>query len=317
MSKKNIRILTFQKKDGMLKQKGVGVLERKNEKQQTKEFSVQLENVNFQILIVLPFYSNGERPLHETLMHKHVFHELFVCTKGEISIKTPDGNILLKTGDIAIIPPAKTHVLQYSGHDTKGCTIPFLLRRNGVEHSVDLYKKISRIAGEETHIFRDHLKFVQEIEKIIDESFQEKTEKFLPALHLLELFLKLAKERNENIETEKTQKKCEAVSNDIERMMHLDGLIATRYRQKCSGAELAKELFISTRQLDRIVTKRYGKSLHQLLVDRRFELAEQLLETTELTVEAVAANSGFSSSASLYREFKKRRGSTPAAFRKK
>ena len=50
-------------------------------------------------------------------------------------------------------------------------------------------------------------------------------------------------------------------------------------------------------------------------VDRRFELAKQLLSTTELTVEVVAANAGFSSSASLYREFKKRMGLTPDAFR--
>lgn len=287
----------------------------KDEKQSTHKFNVQLENVNFQIMLVLPFGSDGERPPHEALMHKHVFHELFVCSQGEIRIKTPDGNILLGTGDIAIIPPTKTHVLQYSGHGTIGCTIPFLLRRSGAEHSVDLYKKILPIANEETHIFRNCPQFVQEIEMIINESFQERTETFLPALHLLELFLKLAKEKRKNAEPAVAPKKNEAVPSDIERMMRLDELIATRYRQKCSSAEFAKELFISTRQLDRIVIKQYGKSLHQLLVDRRFELAQQLLATTDLTVEVVAANVGFSSSASLYREFKKRMGLTPDAFR--
>ena len=292
-------------------------MKRNYEQQSTKEFGVQLENVNFQILITLPSCTDGERPPHEALMHKHVFHELFVCTQGEIRIKTHDGSILLEAGDIAIIPPTLTHVLQYCGQGTLGCTIPFLMKRNGMENGTDLYKKILPIANEETHVFRNRLDFVCEIEKVIDEAFQPKTEKFLPALHLLELFLKLAKEKRENVEIEMTQKKNESSSNDIERMMKLDELIATRYRQKCSGAELAKELFISTRQLDRIVTKRYGKSLHQLLVDRRFELAEELLATTELTVEAVAANAGFSSSASLYREFKKRRGATPAAFRNK
>lgn len=292
-------------------------MRKQQEKIKTKEFGVHLENINFQVLIVLPFCLAGKREPHETLMHKHVFHELFVCTKGEIHIKTPDGNIFLESGDIAIIPPSKTHVLQYSSDDTIGCTIPFLIKRNGMEYGVDLYEKVRPIANEETHIFRKHTEFVQEMEKVLEEAFRSDVERIFPALHLLELFLKLAKEHKENSNTIAAQKKSEPVSNDIERMMRLDELIATRYLQKCSGAELAKELFISTRQLDRIVTKRYGKSLHQLLVDRRFELAEQLLETTELTVEAVAANSGFSSSASLYREFKKRRGSTPAAFRKK
>ena len=99
-------------------------------------------------------------------------------------------------------------------------------------------------------------------------------------------------------------------------MVKLDIMIANRYLQKFTASDYANELFISTRQLDRIAIKRYGKSIHQLIVDRRFTLAEQLLSTTDLTVEDIASRSGFSSSASLYREFKKRKGVTPAVFRK-
>jgi len=109
--------------------------------------------------------------------------------------------------------------------------------------------------------------------------------------------------------------KDETISDDIERMMELDKLIATRYRQKCSCESLAKKLFVSTRQLDRIAIKYYGKSIHKLIVDRRFYFAEQLLLTTDMTVEEVAASAGFSSSASLYREFRNRMNTTPAEFR--
>ena len=155
--------------------------------------------------------------------------------------------------------------------------------------------------------------YVLEIQKIVEESFSGTTEKFLTALHLLELFLKIASQRSNK---DSAPSNVDSFSNDIERMMALDKMIATTYLQKYSASDYARELFISTRQLDRIVMKRYGKSLHQLIVDRRFALAEQLLTTTRLTIEEIASSTGFSSSASLYREFKKRLGITPSDFRK-
>lgn len=281
----------------------------------TKEASVSLENVNFRMLITLKYWSKGERPVHETLLHNHVFHELFVCKQGEINIKTADGDILLGSGDIAIIPPTKFHVLRYTGQDTQGYIIPFLCKKIGTEANINLYKKLLPIINNETYILRNSFDFIAKTEKIVEEFFSGATEKFLVALHLLELFLKIAEDKKHSDVSVMDKRKNEAVSNDIERMMKLDGMIASRYLQKCTASDYAKELFISTRQLDRIVIKRYGKPLHQLIADRRFTLAKQLLTTTELTIEAVASSSGFSSSARLYKEFKKRHGVTPAAFR--
>ena len=151
--------------------------------------------------------------------------------------------------------------------------------------------------------------------KIVEESFEENFEKFLAALHFLEMLLEIVKVKTKEY-AYTDQKNNESVAYDIERMMKLDSMIANRYLKKCNASDYAKELFISTRQLDRIVIKRYGKSLHQLIVDRRFTLAEQLLLTTDLTVEVIALRAGFSSSTSFYGEFKKRKGVTPAVFRK-
>ena len=229
------------------------------------ETSVQIENVNFHALIAFLSYLGGERSAKETLLHKHVFYELFVCQEGEIEIKTTEGNILLSSGDIAIIPPTYSHVLKRADNDTKAYIISFLCKKTGNETNTDLYKKLMPIVDNDIHIFNGHPEFVLESEKIVTEAFSENVENFLTAVHLLELFLKIANSSHERdvSRTSSTNQR----SNDIERMMLLDSLINTKYFQKYSASDYAKELFISTRQLDRISIKRYGKSMHQLILD--------------------------------------------------
>ncbi len=296
---------------------GVNAVENHKGDKLPKEASVQIENVNFQVLITFQRWSGKEIPTHEPIMHNHVFYELFVCKQGEIRIKSADGDILLRAGDIALIPPAKAHILKHTGQDTEGYIIPFLCKKVNCKSGFDLYKKLTPIINNEIHIFKNCPDFIFETERIVEEFFSGSVENFLVALYLLELFLKMVRvKKNRDAEAETDTIKDDVVANDIERMMKLDSMIANRYLQQYSASDYAKELFISTRQLDRIVIKRYGKSLHQLIVDRRFAFAEQLLSTTDLTIEVIASSAGFSSSASLYREFKKRYGMTPAAFRK-
>ena len=52
-------------------------------------------------------------------------------------------------------------------------------------------------------------------------------------------------------------------------------------------------------------------------MDKRIQTAEQLLVTTDMTVDKIAVTVGFSSSAGFYREFMKRYDTTPAEYRKR
>lgn len=287
------------------------------EKRSAPEAKIQIENINFHIRITMNRYAKEENPIHKALLHTHLFYELFMCRQGEIRIKTEQREILLRAGDLAIIPPNQAHVLMQAAQNTEMYIILFLCKRIGGENNIDLYKKLTPIVNGEIHVLNNCSEFLLETEKIVGASFSENTDIFWNAVHFLELFLKIAMEKSNREEiTELPHKKNGVVSNDIERMMKLDHMIANRYIQNYSASDYAKELFISTRQLDRITIKRYGKSFHQVILDRRIALAEQLLLTTDLTVETIALNAGFSSSVGLYKEFKKRRGVTPTAFRK-
>ncbi len=98
-------------------------------------------------------------------------------------------------------------------------------------------------------------------------------------------------------------------------MRELDNLIDSEYTKKWNTADVANRLFLSPRQLDRIALKRYGKTLHQVIVDKRIKTAESLLINTDMTIEKIAITVGFNSSVGFYREFVKRYDMTPAKYR--
>lgn len=79
---------------------------------------------------------------------------------------------------------------------------------------------------------------------------------------------------------------------------------------------LADRVHLSPRTLDRRFREQLGVSPGRWLLERRVEAARELLETTQLTVEAVSAQVGLSSGANLRRRFQDAVGTTPAAYRR-
>jgi transcriptional regulator GlxA family with amidase domain len=80
-------------------------------------------------------------------------------------------------------------------------------------------------------------------------------------------------------------------------------------------AALAKRAHVAPRTFARRFREATGTTPYQWLLQERLLLAEQLLETTDLTVEAVARRSGLSSPDTLRHHFAARRGVPPLAHR--
>jgi AraC family transcriptional activator FtrA len=83
-----------------------------------------------------------------------------------------------------------------------------------------------------------------------------------------------------------------------------------------SVAELAGRAAMSPRGFARHFRATVGTTPHRWLLEQRLQRAELLLETTDLTVDAVAQRAGFGSGDTLRHHFARRRGTTPHAHRR-
>ena len=79
---------------------------------------------------------------------------------------------------------------------------------------------------------------------------------------------------------------------------------------------LAREFGYSENYCSQYVKRHTGKTITALIADARIEKAEELLTTTDLSVETIARAVGYKSSSHFHEKFKERHGITPADYRK-
>lgn len=89
-----------------------------------------------------------------------------------------------------------------------------------------------------------------------------------------------------------------------------------RLDQPLTVADLAARAVMSPRTFARRFRAVTGTTPHRWLLDRRLHLAEELLEGTDLPVEAVAVRAGFGTADTLRHHFTARRGVGPATHRR-
>jgi AraC-like DNA-binding protein len=79
--------------------------------------------------------------------------------------------------------------------------------------------------------------------------------------------------------------------------------------------ELARELAVGEATLSRIINLHYGKTIPQILNDYRVKDAQKLLRETDVSINDVFTESGFSSMTTFNRVFKELTGISPKEFR--
>jgi AraC family transcriptional regulator len=80
--------------------------------------------------------------------------------------------------------------------------------------------------------------------------------------------------------------------------------------------EVAEELGLSSFHFARFFRGSLGQSPYQYLQDQRIARAKQLLKSSALSVEAIAASTGWSSPVNFVRTFRQRVGQPPGAWRR-
>jgi transcriptional regulator GlxA family with amidase domain len=80
-------------------------------------------------------------------------------------------------------------------------------------------------------------------------------------------------------------------------------------------SDLASRSAMSTRTFARRFASATGTTPYQWLLRQRLQLAQRLLETSDLPVDAIAHQAGFSTAANLRKHFDRRVRTTPQAYR--
>jgi two-component system response regulator YesN len=141
---------------------------------------------------------------------------------------------------------------------------------------------------------------MEEFKLFIDELYQE--------VHIcIEKYLVLSSDTNAKKSTDGRQDLAKIIAD------YIDGNIADN---QLSIMGVAEQFGLSTSYVSRIFKEKYGITILEYINRNRISLAQQLLTTTEKTLETIVMEVGYFDTSSFIRKFKKAVGTTPGEYRK-
>ena len=96
----------------------------------------------------------------------------------------------------------------------------------------------------------------------------------------------------------------------------IEEYINLNLHRKFSLADVSAAVFLSTRQISRIIEQEYGCTFSQLVMNKRLDHCQMLLKNTEMPVWQIAQQVFSDTPNYFYATFKRRFGISPAKYRK-
>ena len=87
----------------------------------------------------------------------------------------------------------------------------------------------------------------------------------------------------------------------------INDFFAYEYSRNVTLSDLAKELFLSEKQAERLVIKYMGKTFKKALVEKRMSIADYLAENTSLSMTEIAEYVGYSSYSGFWKAYSRRK----------
>lgn len=277
-----------------------------------KEYSITVEDTTLHLMVDLANTQTNEAVDFDLIsLHTHAYTELFVCVEGEITIATATDPIRLLAGDIAIVPPSLHHYRTITEAFGVYRAVGLSLVKRPARASQNLYRPLSSICLSDAVFVK---RGCPELCRILCDLTGEPNEinPVLPAMDVFRLLLSLCTFDAAS----RYDMKFTPNGGEIKRIAQLEDIIETQYMNALPMEDLARMLYISPRQLSRIVKRRYDATLHDIILKKRVQVAADLLLHTDRTVEEIGGVVGFRSRSCYYAAFKEEYGVTPLAYRK-
>ena len=230
-------------------------------------------------------------------IHSHFTYEIFFVTEGQLQLFTEEGTTVFERAAV-IIPPKSRH---YTVPRGDGC---FCLLFS-TEHAISALDRNALALP-----LSDDAAFY--VKKLAERSEQADPRAADDVRHLASLlFGELLGDLLCVPHREGTGKKESRHINAIEQYIN------AHVYQRITLEQLAGAVYLSPRQLSRIISNEYGCSLAQLITAKRMDAAQMLLQSTSIPVSQISAQVGIGDEHYFYRLFKTRFGISPLQYRKR
>ncbi len=271
-----------------------------------KSFRITLKDLRIFVYLD-PTYKTERKDLKNSILqsakslHFHLEHEIFFLTGGDLNV-FHDNSFHVYNDGIVVIPSLTPH-FSLSEHDNYRILIKFENEKSVLFKQILEYFKPNKIS--QFQINDEVVLYLKQLDKALSKH-NTSEEEFVSLLTLIfTKLLDILGIENDDVNTETSQY-----------LPIIDHTINTEFDKNINMAYLANKLFLSTRQVARIIKKNYNCSLSQLIVQKKLSISCLLLSKTDLPISKIISFINFETPNYFYTLFKKTYGLTPLQYRK-
>ena len=284
--------------------------------------SIQLRIGQKAIMAYFDESLTGGQIAHSPRVHLHPspYYEVILFRQGETQIITEHQTVTVRAGSIALVPPNLSHRLKMADRIVDPSQAPmcatFMLApdtRNCSDAdgrlAEALFSSITDLVVLENmeHLFHY-------IDETTMELYRSQTGYMQVVSNELEnFFIGLLRSFDEITVNSRTP---EPALTDKNRMMEIESHLGRAITQEVTCSDLAEELHLSVRQLERLIQKLYGKSYRSLVYEMKMNYAKELLVSGDASLQKISELLGYASVNAFHAAYRRFFGVTPIQSRK-
>ncbi len=272
-------------------------------------------------------HMSGDLQEYVGIPHKHTFLEIVYVISGSAIHETAAGSYPVSRGDVIVVNYDTPHAFHEQDSGERFSAYDLMFTPDFLDTSLidthdfgnlcssmlfySLFPKQETI-GPDLHLAGSNYSVFGELFNQIYMEFtgQEKGYLALVRSYVTELIVKLFRKLDSSAKGRLTDKQQKAVESTI-------AYLKENYQNHITMEQLGLQVFLSKDYLSRIFKENTGLPVNAFLQQLRIDQACTLLAEDNLTILDVALACGFRDSKSFYTAFKRQKGLTPGAYRKK
>lgn len=280
------------------------------------EFSIPIGYLDISFFINENLYVTSAECF--SVPHNHHDFELRYIESGECNQIIEDTSIVATAGDMIVVPPMKFHCQLHRDEDSISSqyNFRFLITppNEKKQSSTRAYAKITNML-QKTQITHDDCGTILILLKLLSKEMYNKKPGYISAVQSLSSMILIEVFRAIDEDTTWLFPKTELKFRGYERTQ-IDEFFRRKYfLPDVKIEDFAKDMRLSTRQVNRIMYKMFGISFSQRLKEMRLHRAAFLLKYTDKMVTDISLECGFKSYSNFYTCFQKEYGITPTEYR--
>jgi AraC-like DNA-binding protein/mannose-6-phosphate isomerase-like protein (cupin superfamily) len=249
--------------------------------------------------------------------HRHDAFELHYIIKGNCTLRINEDIHVLREGEICLIAPGLYHSQKSFIKPFEKLCVKFEIAAppedSSDQEAADLYRVFHsmRVLQCSAEQMTDTLECLRSASCDFERQFGGHTKlRLLCGLLILELAQRIHCDRNQTVMPDFSPP-------DIRRNNIIEEFFNYHFHLNNGNTLLAQRLFVSERQLDRILKHLYRKSFREKLLEMRLEVATDLLATSNRSIAEISELTGYSCPANFSTFIKNATGKTPSEIRQR